>query len=497
VDARIKSGHDDRVAKRLYMPMRRAVLASPSSQPLLPKLAGIVGPKHVVTDPDILAPHLSEWRGLYTGRTQALVRPGTTAEVAAVMKLAHETETPIVPQSGNTGGVGGQIPDGSGRAILLSLARMNRVRDRQPLSNTITVEAGVLLQDAQAEAAAMDRLYPLSLPSEGSCMIGGTLATNAGGTGVIAYGNTRDLVLGLEVVLPDGRVWDALSGLRKDNAGYEMKHLFIGSEGTLGIITAAVLKVFPRPRSIVTAFIGVASPGQALRLLARARAAPGGQVTTFEVMPRLAIDMVLRFASQLRDPLAGRHVWYVLLEMASQETEGLQDAVEAMLAEAFEAEEAEDAALASSLDQRMNLWRIREDLPFAQGVEGASIKHDVSVAVSDVPAFMDETLAMLAERFPGCRPCPFGHLGDGNIHFNVTQPEGWDKARFLALYDDMNEAVFDIVARHRGSIAAEHGVGQHKRRLLPRYKDPVAMELMRALKAAIDPKGIMNPGKLL
>ncbi len=477
--------------------MRRAVLASASSQPLLPKLAAIVGPKHVVTDPDILAPHLSEWRGLYTGRTQALVRPETTAEVAAILKLAHESGTPVVPQSGNTGGVGGQIPDQSGRAILISLARMNKVRDRQPLSNMITVEAGVLLQDLQAEAVAMDRYYPLSLPSEGSCMIGGNLATNAGGTGVIAYGNTRDLVLGLEVVLPDGRIWNGLSGLRKDNAGYEMKHLFIGSEGTLGIITAATLKVFPRPRSQVTAFVGVVSPAMALQLLARAQAGSGGTVTTFEVMPRLAIDMVLKNGAQVRDPLAGQHAWYVLLEISSQEEQGLQDSVEAMLAGAFEAEEAEDAVLASSLDQRMNLWKIREDLPFAQGVEGASIKHDVSVPVAEVPAFMDETLAMLAERFPESRPCPFGHLGDGNIHFNVTQPVGWEKARFMALYDEMNEAVFDVVKRYRGSIAAEHGVGQHKRKLLPRYKDPVALDLMRTLKAAIDPKGIMNPGKVL
>ncbi len=416
--------------------MRRAVLASASSQPLLPKLAAIVGPKQVVTDPDVLAPHLSEWRGLYTGRTQALVRPETAEQVAAILKLAHESGTPVVPQSGNTGGVGGQIPDQTGRAILISLARMNRVRDRQPLSNMITVEAGVLLQDLQAEAAAMDRYYPLSLPSEGSCMIGGNLATNAGGTGVIAYGNTRDLVLGLEVVLPDGRIWNGLSGLRKDNAGYEMKHLFIGSEGTLGIITAATLKVFPRPRSQVTAFVGVESPAMALQLLARAQAGSGGTVTTFEVMPRLAIDMVLKNGAQVRDPLAGSHAWYVLLEISSQESEGLQDSVEAMLAGAFEAEEAEDAVLASSLDQRMNLWKIREDLPFAQGVEGASIKHDVSVPVADVPAFMDETLAMLAERFPESRPCPFGHLGDGNIHFNVTQPVGWEKARFMALYDE-------------------------------------------------------------
>jgi FAD/FMN-containing dehydrogenase len=477
--------------------MRRAILASANSQPLLPKLAGIVGAKHVITDPDVMAPHLSEWRKLYTGKAQALVRPASTAEVSAILRLAHQTGTPVVPQSGNTGGVGGQIPDQSGKAILLSLARMDKVRDVQPLSNLMTVEAGVVLQNVQAEAEKVDRFFPMSLPSEGSCMIGGNLATNAGGTGVIAYGNTRDLVLGIEVVLPDGRTWNGLSGLRKDNAGYEMKHLFIGSEGTLGVITAATLKLFPRPRSRVTGFIGLPSPDHALKLLARAQGGSGGTVTTFELLPRLGIDMALKNGAGVRDPLAGHHDWYVLLEVSSQDTEGLQDKVELMLADAFVAEEAQDAVLASSLDQRMNLWKIREDLPFAQATEGASIKHDVSVPIASVPAFMAETLAMLAERFPGCRPCPFGHLGDGNLHFNVTQPKDADGKAFLALYDEMNEAVFDIVVRYGGSIAAEHGVGQHKRKLLPRYKDPVALDLMRSLKGAIDPRGIMNPGKIL
>jgi FAD/FMN-containing dehydrogenase len=477
--------------------MRRATLASPSSQPLLPRLAAIVGAKNVITDPDVMAPHLREWRNLYTGQAQAVVRPSSTAEVAAIMRLAHATDTPVVPQSGNTGGVGGQVPDGSGRALLLSLARMDKVRDVQPLSNMMTVEAGVILQNLQEVATGVDRLFPLSLPSEGSCMIGGNLATNAGGTGVIAYGNTRDLVLGLEVVLSDGRIWNGLSGLRKDNAGYEMKHLFMGSEGTLGIITAATLKLFPRPRSQVTAFIGLESPAKALHLLARAQAESGGMVTAFEVIPRFAIELVLANAPGTRDPLATRHAWYVLLEVASQNAEGLQDAVESMLAEAFEAAEANDATLSSSLDQRMNLWKLREDLPFAQGLAGASIKHDVSVPVADVPRFMDEALAMLAERFPGCRPCPFGHLGDGNLHFNVSQPAGGDPGAFLKLYEEMNTAMFDIVLRYGGSIAAEHGVGQHKRKLLARYKDPVAMALMRQLKQALDPKGIMNPGKVI
>lgn len=481
--------------------MRRATLNAPASQPLLPQLAGIVGAQHVVTDPDITAPYLREWRNLYTGRTLALVRPETTEQVSKIMRLAYATGAPVVPQSGNTGGVGGQIPDGSGRTILLSLQRMNRIRDVQPMANMITAEAGVILQNLQEAALKADRFYPLSLPSEGSCMLGGTLATNAGGTGVIAYGNTRDLTLGLEVVLPDGRIWNGLSGLRKDNAGYEMKHLFIGSEGTLGIITAATMKLFARPKAQVTGFIATPSLKAALALLARAQSDAGGTVTTFEVVSRFAIDVYLEFDAAAKNPLAEVPEWAVLLEVSSQSADGngnrLQDKVEAMLAEAFETGEATDAVLASSLDQRMKLWKIREDLPFAQSVAGASIKHDVSVPVQDVPAFVTEALAMLHARFPGCRPCPFGHLGDGNIHFNVSQPASGSKDAFLSLYEEMNIAMFEIVSRYRGSIAAEHGVGQHKVKLLPRFKSPVAMQMMQALKQTFDPKGIMNPGKVV
>jgi FAD/FMN-containing dehydrogenase len=477
--------------------MRRAVLASPASEPLLPKLAGIVGPNHVITDPDVMQPHLQEWRGLWTGKAQMLVRPGSTAEVSAVLRLAHATGTPVVPQGGNTGGVGGQIPDGSGRAILLSLSRLNRIRALEPLSNTVTVEAGVVLQRLQEAAAEADRLFPLSLASEGSCTIGGNLATNAGGTGVIAYGNMRDLVLGLEVVLADGQIWNGLSALRKDNAGYEMKHLFIGAEGTLGIITAATLKLFPRPRARATAFAGVPSVEAALRLLARTQGATGGVLTTFELIPRLGIEMVLGAAPGTRDPLEAPHPWYVLMEISAQQEAGLTDAVELALSDAVDVGDISDVTLAASDAQRANLWKLREDLPHAQGLEGGSIKHDISVPVASVPAFMAEALEMLAARYPGCRPCPFGHLGDGNIHFNVTQPKGADKAQFLAQYDEMNMAVYDVVQRYGGSIAAEHGVGQMKRALLPRYKNPVALALMRSLKATLDPRGILNPGKVL
>jgi FAD/FMN-containing dehydrogenase len=477
--------------------MRRAVLSAPSSQPVLPRLATIVGPAHVITDPEVMAPNLREWRDLYTGSALCMVRPGSTAEVSAILRLAHESGTPVVPQGGNTGGVGGQIPDKSGRAILLSLTRMNRIRELEPMSNLMTAEAGVVLQTAQEAAVAADRLFPLSLAAEGSCTIGGNLATNAGGTGVIAYGNMRDLVLGLEVVLPDGRIWNALSGLHKDNAGYEMKHLFIGSEGTLGIITAATLKLFPQPRGRVTAFIGLESPEAALKLLARARSDTSGAVTTFELIPRLGVEMVVKSTPGARDPLSSAFPWYVLLEVSAQREAGLQDSVEDMLAAAIEAGEAQDVAIATSLDQRLSLWKLREDLPHAQGIEGASIKHDISVPVASIPAFMAEALDMLAQKYPGARPCPFGHMGDGNIHFNITQPKGADRAAFLALYRPMNEEMFQIVRRYRGSIAAEHGVGQHKREQLPHYKDAVALDMMRALKAALDPKGIMNPGKVL
>jgi FAD/FMN-containing dehydrogenase len=477
--------------------MRRAVIATPNTAPLLPKLAGIVGPKNVVTDAADMQPHLVEWRGLYQGRAQCVVKPGSTAEVAAVLKLATETGTPVVAQGGNTGAVGGQTPDDSGRAIILSLQRLNRIREVDAAGSVLVAEAGVTLQQVQAAAAGVDRLFPLSLASEGSCTIGGTLATNAGGTAVVVYGNMRDLTFGIEVVLADGRVWNGLSKLRKDNTGYDLRNLFIGSEGTLGVITAASLRLFPRPCAQATAFVAVPDPEAALALLSRAQGEAGGQVTTFELICRLGLDMVLAHVPGTRDPLGEVSPWYVLLEIGGRDEAALGAGLEAMLAAAFEAGEATDAAIATSLAQRQLLWKIREDLPLAQGGEGGSIKHDISVPVSSIPAFMAEATAMLAARFPGCRPCPFGHMGDGNLHFNVSQPVGMDKRTFLALYGEMNLAVYEVVARYGGSIAAEHGVGQMKRDVLPRFKDPVAMDLMRMLKSGLDPLGILNPGKVL
>ncbi|MDJ1157785.1 FAD-binding oxidoreductase [Chelatococcus sp. SYSU_G07232] len=464
---------------------------------LIARLAQIVGEQHLLTRTEDMAPHLREWRDLYRGAALAVVKPGATQEVAAIMRLATAEHLPVVPQGGNTGLVGGQIPDTSGTMLVLSLQRLDRVREVDPLTDTMTVEAGVTLQRAQEAAEEAGRLFPLSLASEGSCTVGGNIATNAGGTAVIAYGNTRDLVLGLEVVLADGRVWNGLGKLRKDNTGYDLKNLFVGSEGTLGIVTAAVLKLFPRPRSRATAFCGLASPAAALDLLTLAKRRAGGAVTTFELMPRIGLDFVLRHAPGTRDPLAAAHRWYVLIELSSQLDGGIDDSLEAILGEAIEVGSVEDAALASSLEQRAAFWKLREALSEVQRHEGGSIKHDVSVPVAEVPAFLAEATAAVEAWMAGCRVVAFGHLGDGNIHYNVSQPVGADKAAFLARWDELNSLVHGIVARYAGSISAEHGIGRLKRHLLPEVKDPVALALMRDLKRTLDPDGILNPGAVL
>jgi FAD/FMN-containing dehydrogenase len=464
---------------------------------LIAGLEEVVGRPHVLTDPADMAGFLSEPRDLFKGRALCVVRPDSTGQVAAVVKLCSETMTPIVPQGGNTGLVGGQIPDQSGAAIVLSMQRMRALREIDLASNTMTVEAGMILTEAQAAADRAGRRFPLSLASEGSCTIGGNLASNAGGTGVIAYGNARDLVLGIEAVLADGRVYHGLSKLKKDNTGYDLKDLFIGSEGTLGIITAAVLKLFPKPRAVETAFVGLSSPKAAVALLDLAREQAGGEITAFELIPRLGLDFVLAHCDGARDPLSAPHQWYALLELTSQNAEGLAERLLALLTDAAESGVIKDAAVAASEGQRADFWRLRDNLSDAQRFEGGSIKHDVSVAVTDVPAFLEEVEAALAKAAPGARLVPFGHLGDGNIHCNVSQPIGADKASFLMRWDEINAIVHGIVARHNGSISAEHGVGQLKRDLLPQVKDPVAMELMRTLKRALDPQGILNPGKVL
>ena len=467
------------------------------SAPVIEALAGIVGAKNVITDADAMVPYLKEPRGLFHGKAQAVVRPGSVAEVSAVMKWASETGTMVVPQGGNTGMVGGQVPVAEGKEIILSLQRLDRIRSVDADGDTMTVEAGVILQKAQEAAEAAGRLFPLSLASEGSCTVGGNLSSNAGGTAVIAYGNARELCLGLEVVLADGRVWNGLRQLRKDNTGYDLKNLFIGSEGTLGIITAAVLKLFPLPAARATAFLAVPDPEAALALLNKAKASAGGTLTTFEIMPRIGLDFVVRHASGARDPLSEPSPWYVLMEVCAQAETGLTDAVEAFLGEALEEGLVTDAVLAGSLGQRADLWKLREMLSEVQTHEGGSIKHDVSVPLHATPEFLKRAIARVEEMVPGCRPVPFGHLGDGNIHFNVSQPVGADKAAYLAGWGAMNEAVHAIVTELKGSISAEHGIGRLKRSLLPGVKDPVELDLMRTVKAALDPKGVLNPGSVL
>jgi FAD/FMN-containing dehydrogenase len=467
------------------------------SASILDGMAGIVGGKNVIVEPDAMVPYLKEWRDLFRGTARAVVRPGSTAEVAALVKLAAEIGTILVPQGGNTGLVGGQIPVTDGREIILSLQRLDKIRAVDAAGDTMTVEAGVTLQRAQDAAEAAGRLFPLSLASEGSCTIGGNLSTNAGGTAVLAYGNARELCMGLEVVLADGRIWNGLRQLRKDNTGYDLKNLFIGAEGTLGIITAAVLKLFPLPAARATAFLAVPSPEAALELLNVAKASAGGTLTTFELMSRFCLDMVLRHASGTRDPLGETSPWYVLMEVSSQSTSGLDEAVEAFLGEALEQGLVTDAALAGSLTQRADFWKLREMLSEVQAYEGGSIKHDISVPLQAVPAFITRACATVEAMVPGCRPVPFGHMGDGNIHFNVSQPVGADKAAFLARWQEMNAAVHAIVTELHGSISAEHGIGRLKRYLLPGVKDPVELALMKTLKATLDPQGILNPGAVL
>jgi FAD/FMN-containing dehydrogenase len=462
---------------------------------LLARFAAIVGEKYAVTDPALQEQYLREMRDLYHGHTPMVLRPGSVAEVSAVLKLANETKTAIVPQGGNTGLVGGQIPHHG--EIVLSLNRMNKIREVDATSNTITAEAGVSLGRVRAAAADVDRLYPLLLPSEGTCTVGGNLSTNAGGITAVSWGVARQQVLGLEVVLADGRVLNNLSKLKKDNTGYDLKNLFIGAEGTLGVITAASLRLIARPRSVETAFVGVTSPQAALELLGIASERSGGNITSFELMFRMGIDFVLQYDAGSRDPLHDTHPWYVLIELSSQQREGLREAMEGILGEGVERGLVADAAIAENLDQAKAFWRIREMFGEVQRQIGGSIKHDVSVPVANVPAFIDEANAAVVKLVPGARPLPFGHLGDGNIHYNITQPEGADKAAFLERWHDVNVVVFDVVLKYGGSISAEHGIGIMKRDLLPTIKDPVAMDLMRALKRTLDPNGILNPGKVL
>lgn len=468
------------------------------TQDILARLKEITGEKGFLTDEADMAPYLQERRELFAGRAAAVLRPSSVEEVSAIMRIAHEAGIAVVPQGGNTGLVGGQMPDQSGDAIVLSLSRMNQVRAIDAVNNTLTVDAGVTLAAAQEAAASGDRLFPLSLASEGTCQIGGVLSTNAGGTQVLRYGNARDLVLGLEVVLANGDIWNGLTGLRKDNTGYDLKQLFLGSEGTLGIITGAVLKLFPRPQAVSTAFAAVPDVASAVMLLRIADAVSGGQVSTFELVPRIGIEFVTRHLEGASDPLPDPAPWYVLIEMtAGTKAARLTEVMEASLSEGFEQNLVSDAVIAQSEAQRADFWRLRESLSDVQRAEGGSIKHDVSVSLSRIADFIEAATEAVSARLPGIRPVPFGHIGDGNVHFNLSQPEDMDKQAFLDLWDEMNAIVHGIVREMGGSISAEHGVGQLKRDEIAATKSPVEMEMMRTLKKAIDPKGILNPGKVV
>jgi FAD/FMN-containing dehydrogenase len=466
--------------------------------PLLDRFAAIVGAPYALRDATAIAPYLTEPRDKFGGRTSLVLRPGSVAEVAAIVALANQTRTPLVPQGGNTGVVGGQMPSMAGNEIVVSLSRLARVRSVDAANNTMTVDAGLTLAGARAAAEAADRLFPLSLASEGSCQIGGNLSTNAGGTAVLAYGNTRELVLGVEAVLPSGEIWNGLRTLRKDNTGYDLKDIFIGAEGTLGIITGAVLKLFPRPKGVGVAFVAVADPTAALALLNVARDNAGGWLTAAELIPRIAIETVLRFVPGTRDPLDAPHAWYMLIEVSSSlSQEAAEATIEAIFAESSEAGLVEDGARAGSLQQAAEFWRIRETLSEVQKHLGGSIKHDVAVPVSAVPELLARADIAAKQVVPGCRPFPFGHFGDGNIHLNVSQPEGMDKKAFLDRWTEMNAAIHKVTTDLGGTISAEHGIGQLKRDLLPLMKSPVEMATMRRIKAALDPNGIMNPGKVL
>lgn len=464
----------------------------------LDRLADIVGCDHLLTDAADMAPYLNDWRGRYHGAARAVVRPADTEQVAAIVAACCRAGVPMVPQGGNTGLCGGATPLVDGLAVVLSLSRLRRVRGLDVDNNTLCVEAGCTLAAVQDAAQAADRLFPLSLASEGSCEIGGNLSTNAGGVQVLRYGNMRDLVLGLEVVLPDGQIWNGLRGLRKDNTGYDLKHLFVGAEGTLGIITAAVLKLFPAPRARSTAWIAVPDPLAAVSLLARMRAACGDRITAFEIVGRSALELVLEHIEGARDPLSAPAPWCVLVELSDT----LKDApLDEMLQRELEAAMDDglvlDAAVAGNLAQTAALWALRENISEAQRIEGLSIKHDIAVPVSRIPAFLDLAGQRLKAAWPDVRIVAFGHIGDGNLHYNLSKPKTEDNGPFIASTAAVNLIVHDLVDELEGSISAEHGLGQLKREEIRRYKSPLELELMRAIKRTLDPAGLMNPGKVI
>ena len=465
---------------------------------LIETLRDIVGDSHCLVAAADTAPYLTDWRGRYTGTALAVVLPADSAQVAAVVRACAAAGCAIVPQGGNTGLCGGATPVAGSAPVVVNLSRLSRVRRVDAANNAIVVEAGVTLAAVQAAAEEADRLFPLSLASEGSCEVGGFVSTNAGGVQVLRYGNARELVLGLEVVLPDGQVWDGLRALRKDNTGYDLKQLFIGAEGTLGIVTAASLKLFPRLRAAATAWLAVADPAAAVQLLARLRAVAGDRVTAFELVGRPALALVLQHIPGARDPLASPHPWYVLVELSDTRADaGLEVLLEQAVEQGVEAGAILDGAIAASAAQAAALWALRENISEAQKREGLSIKHDISVPVSAIPEFIDRAGERLEAAYPGLRIVCFGHLGDGNLHYNPSRPAQGENAAFIARTAEVNRIVHDLVAELGGSISAEHGIGQLKREILPCYKSAIEMELMARIKLALDPAGRMNPGKML
>ncbi|HEV7816998.1 MAG TPA: FAD-binding oxidoreductase [Janthinobacterium sp.] len=468
-----------------------------TSAEFLEHCRALIGENYVLTADADMAPFLADWRGRFTGRALAVLRPDMVEQVAALVRACAAWSVPLVPQGGNTGLVLGGVPDASGRAVVLSLARLNTIRAVDPLNRTMTVDAGCILQTIQEAAAAAGCLFPLSLAAEGSCSIGGNLSTNAGGTAVLRYGNMRELCLGLEVVTPQGEVWSGLRGLRKDNTGYDLRDLFIGAEGTLGIITGAVLKLFPQPKASVTALAALSTPQHALDLLTLMQDHCGASLTAFELMSQYCLDLVASHFPQLPRPFSEPHRQYLLLELASSESEehavGL---LEKSISAALEAELIEDAVVAASVAQSQGLWQLREHIPLAQAAAGKNIKHDISLPISRIAEFIAATGPLLEQAFPGAQLVCFGHLGDGNLHYNVAPPSASDQ-EFFANEAAINRIVYDSVDSFGGSISAEHGIGALKRDELPHYKSDVELKLMRAIKAALDPLSIMNPGKIL
>ncbi|MBB4077134.1 FAD/FMN-containing dehydrogenase [Bartonella fuyuanensis] len=467
-------------------------------QELIARFREIVGAKHAITDQALISPYLLEERGLFHGKTRLLLRPSSCAEVSSIMQLASKTRTPIVPQGGNTGLVGGQQPDEKGGSILLSMERLNKIRVMNLEGNFVVVEAGVILRDLQKKVGELGRFFPLSLASEGSCQIGGNLSSNAGGAAVLAYGNVRDLCLGLEVVLPDGRILDDLRFVKKDNTGYDLKNLFIGAEGTLGVITAAVLKIFPKIKGKAVALVGLYSLAKALEFLSLAQEYGGGMLTSFELMGNLSLQMALDYKMCEKSPFQQKHEWYVLMNISSlQGNDEALSILNIILEEALKNTVIEDAVVAQSLNQQDFFWQLRESISSAQKLAGGSIKHDIAVPPASIPDFIAEAALIVEDIAPGARVVCFGHMGDGNLHYNVTQPVGVDTTAFLQLWSKMNHRIHSLVMDYKGTFSAEHGIGQLKREELRSFKSSVALDIMQEIKKILDPLGIMNPGKVL